>query len=70
MAYLNSAKAAELIRAQTGRPCTRQRLEKQFRNGSLPRSTLQTCPARVDSKTVVAEFSADTCPSQMMLCCR
>ena len=66
MAALNSTKAAELIRKQTGRPCSRQSLEKHVRNGTLPRSTLQTCPIRVDSETVVAEFVANTDPCQSL----
>lgn len=66
MAALNSTKAAELIRSTTGRPCSRQNLEAHVRRGTLPRSTLQTCPVRVDSETVVAEFVANTDPCQSM----
>ena len=66
MAALNSTKAAELIRAQTGRPCSRQNLEKHVRRGTLPQSTLQTCPVRLDSETVVWEFEANTDPCQSL----
>lgn len=64
MPAMNSTRAAELIRAQTGRPCSRQNLEKHVRRGTLPRSTLQLEPIRLDSETVVHEFVANTDPAQ------
>jgi hypothetical protein len=43
---------------------SRKNLEQHVRKGTLPRSTLQTCPVRVDSDLVVAEFVANTDPAQ------
>jgi len=64
---ISSTRASSLIREATGRPCSRQNLESHVRNGRLPKSTLQLSPIRVDSETVVAEFVANTCPTQAML---
>jgi hypothetical protein len=58
MAVVNSTRAAELIREQTGRPCTRQNLEKHVRANRLPKSTLSLQPIRLDSEMVVDEFVA------------
>ena len=64
---INSTKAAELIEAVTGRPCSRQNLEKHCVRGALRDSPciLQAKPLRVDAETVVAEFQAKVAPHQV-----
>lgn len=64
MAVVNSTDASELIREQTGRPCSRQNLEKHVRAGRLPGSTVSVKPIRLDSEKVVAEFVAMVSPHQ------
>jgi hypothetical protein len=59
MAILNSTKASALIRQETGRPCTRQNLEKLCNAGRLPLSCLSLKPIRVNSEALVAEFLAN-----------
>lgn len=59
MAILNSTKASALIRQETGRPCTRQNLEKLCNAGRLPLSCLSLKPIRIDSEGLVAEFLAN-----------
>ena len=59
MAILNSTKGSELIRLQTGRPCTRQNLEKLCNAGRLPASCVSLKPIRVESDSLVAEFLAN-----------
>ena len=59
MAILNSTKASALIRQETGRPCTRQNLEKLCNAGRLPLSCLSLKPIRIDSERLVAEFLAN-----------
>lgn len=63
---LNSTKAAALIEASTGRPCTRQNLEKLCERGALAGSpcVLQAKPLRVDADLVVAEYLARVAPHQ------
>ena len=59
MTILNSTKGSELIRQETGRPCTRQNLEKLCNGGRLPKSCLSLKPLRVDGDLLVAEFLAN-----------
>jgi hypothetical protein len=53
---LNSTKASELIREQTGRKCSRQNLEKLCRQGRLPKSCVSLSPIRIDGDQVVDEY--------------
>jgi hypothetical protein len=64
MALLNSTKAAELIRNQTGRHCSRQNLEQHVNRGTISRSVVQVSPIRLDSELVVDEFLANVDPAQ------
>lgn len=59
MKILNSTKGAELIRQETGRPCTRQNLEKLCNAGRLPKSCLSLKPIRLEQEGLVAEFLAN-----------
>ena len=63
---LSAGKGAELIRAETGRTCTRQNLEKLCDRGALRGSVciLQEKPLRVDAGTLVAEYLARVGPQQ------
>jgi len=61
---LNSAAGAELIREATGRPCTRQNLEKLCRAGRLPKSCVSLNPIRVDGDLLLAEYRANVDPRQ------
>ena len=56
MAEVNSTQAADLIRTETGRSCTRQNLEKLVKQGRLPRSTVSTAPVRVLADVLVSEY--------------
>lgn len=53
---LSAGKGAELIRAKTGRNCTRQNLEKLCKQGKLPRSTASAAPVRVRADLLVEEY--------------
>lgn len=53
---LSSGKGAELIRAKTGRSCTRQNLDKLCKQGKLPRSTASVSPVRVRAAVLVDEY--------------
>lgn len=57
---LNSTKAAELVEANTGRPCSRQNLEKLCNRGALVNSAciVQSRPLRLDGDLLVAEYTA------------
>lgn len=63
---LNSTKAAELVEASTGRPCSRQNLEKLCDRGALVDSPciVQKKPWRLDGDLVVAEYLAKVSPHQ------
>jgi hypothetical protein len=56
---LSAGKGSELIRAKTGRSCTRQNLEKLCKQGKLPRSTASTAPVRVRAALLVDEYLAN-----------
>lgn len=64
MALLNSRKASELIRNQTGRSCTRQNLEKLCRAERLPTSCKSLAPIRLDDETLVEEYLSVVDPRQ------
>jgi hypothetical protein len=53
---LSAGKGAELIRARTGRACSRQNLEKLCKQGKLPRSTASSTPVRVRADVLVEEY--------------
>jgi hypothetical protein len=53
---LSAGKGAELIRARTGRACSRQNLEKLCKQGKLPRSTASAAPVRVRADVLVDEY--------------
>lgn len=53
---LSAGKGAELIRAKTGRSCTRQNLEKLCKQGKLPRSCVSQAPVRVMADLLVEEY--------------
>jgi hypothetical protein len=53
---LSAGKGAELIRAKTGRSCTRQNLEKLCKQGKLPRSCVSQAPVRVLADLLVEEY--------------
>ena len=53
---LSAGKGSELIRAKTGRSCTRQNLEKLCKQGKLPRSTASVSPVRVRAAVLVNEY--------------
>jgi hypothetical protein len=53
---LSAGKGAELIRARTGRACSRQNLEKLCKQGKLPRSTACSTPVRVRADVLVEEY--------------
>jgi len=53
---LSAGKGAELIRARTGRACSRQNLEKLCKQGKLPRSTASDSPVRVRAALLVEEY--------------
>ena len=63
---LSAGKGAELIRAETGRTCTRQNLEKLCGRGALKGSAciIQAKPLRVDGDLLVAEYLARVGPHQ------
>jgi hypothetical protein len=63
---LNSTKAAELVEANTGRPCSRQNLEKLCSRGALVNSPciVQVKPWRLDGDLLVAEYLAKVSPHQ------
>lgn len=63
---LNSTKAAELVEANTGRPCSRQNLEKLCSRGALINSPCiaQARPLRLDGDLLVAEYLAKVSPHQ------
>jgi phage terminase Nu1 subunit (DNA packaging protein) len=61
---LSSGKAAERIREETGRSCTRQNLEKLCRQGKLPQSCVSTSPVRLVAATVVGEYLERIDPRQ------
>ena len=62
----NSTRGAKLIEAQTGRPCSRQNLEKLCDRGALVGSPciLRPRPLLVDADTLVAEYLAKVAPHQ------
>jgi len=62
----NSTKGARLIEAETGRPCSRQNLEKLCDRGALLGSPciLRPRPLLVDADTLVAEYLAKVAPHQ------
>lgn len=64
---INSRKGAELIAAQTRRPCSRQNLEKLCDKGALQGSAciLRGRPLLVDADTLMAEYLAKVSPSQI-----
>lgn len=64
--HLNSRLAAELIKVQTGRDCTRQNLEKLCLRGALQGSPciLRAKPLLVDGDLLVAEYLARVAPHQ------
>jgi hypothetical protein len=53
---LSAGKGAELIRARTGRACSRQNLEKLCKQGKLPGSTASAAPVRVRADVLVDEY--------------
>lgn len=53
---LSAGKGADLIRAKTGRSCTRQNLEKLCKQGKLPRSCVSQSPVRVLADLLVEEY--------------
>ena len=53
---LSAGKGAELIRAKTGRNCSRQNLDKLVKQGKLPRSTASSSPVRVRADLLVEEY--------------
>jgi hypothetical protein len=53
---LCAGKGAELIRAKTGRNCSRQNLDKLVKQGKLPRSTASASPVRVRADLLVEEY--------------
>ena len=57
---LSAGKGADLIRAKTGRACSRQNLEKLCDRGSLQGSSciLQAKPLRLDPDLLVSEYLA------------
>ena len=57
---LSASKGADLIRAKTGRACSRQNLEKLCDKGALQGSSciLQAKPLRVDADLLVSEYLA------------
>ena len=64
---INSRRGAELIAAQTRRPCSRQNLEKLCDRGALQGSAciLRERPLLVDAETLMAEYLAKVSPSQV-----
>ena len=65
-AVLTSGKGAQLIETQTGRPCSRQNLEKLCDRGALQGSPciVQAKPLRVDGNLLVSEYLARVAPHQ------
>jgi hypothetical protein len=63
---LSAGKGADLIRAKTGRACSRQNLEKLCDRGALQGSPciLQAKPLRVDADLLVSEYLARVAPHQ------
>jgi hypothetical protein len=63
---LSAGKGADLIRAKTGRTCSRQNLEKLCDKGALQGSAciLQAKPLRVDADLLVSEYLARVAPHQ------
>jgi hypothetical protein len=63
---LSAGKGADLIRAKTGRACSRQNLEKLCDKGALQGSSciLQAKPLRVDADLLVSEYLARVAPHQ------
>ena len=63
---LTSGKGAQLIESQTGRPCSRQNLEKLCERGALQGSpcVVQSKPLRVDGELLVSEYLARVAPHQ------
>jgi len=63
---LSAGKGADLIRAKTGRACSRQNLEKLCDKGALQCSPciLQAKPLRVDANLLVSEYLARVAPHQ------
>jgi len=63
---LSAGKGADLIRAKTGRACSRQNLEKLCDKGALQGSSciLQAKPLRVDPDLLVSEYLARVAPHQ------
>ncbi len=63
---LTSGQGARLIEAQTGRPCSRQNLEKLCERGALQGSPciIQAKPLRVDGDLLVSEYLARVAPHQ------
>jgi hypothetical protein len=63
---LSAGKGADLIRAKTGRACSRQNLEKLCDKGALQGSAciLQAKPLRVDADLLVREYLARVAPHQ------
>ena len=57
---INCAEAARVIRAKTGRSCTRQSMEKLCQKGALQGSPciLQAKPLRLDPDLLVIEYLA------------
>ena len=65
-APINSTKAAALIQSATGRPCSRQNLEKLCAHGGLQGSPciVQAKPLRLDPALLVPEYLAKVGPHQ------
>jgi hypothetical protein len=63
---LSAGKGADLIRAKTGRACSRQNLEKLCDKGALQGSSciLQAKPLRLDPDLLVSEYLARVAPHQ------
>jgi len=63
---INSTKAAALIEAATGRPCSRQNLEKLCAQGGLQGSPciVQAKPLRLSPDLLVSEYLAKVGPHQ------
>lgn len=63
---LNAQQGATLIQDNTGRPCSRQNLEKLCREGALKGSpcVMQEKPLRVNAETLLAEYLARVAPHQ------
>lgn len=64
MDLVNSTKGSALIREQTGRPCSRQNLEKLCKSGRLPESTECMAPLRLRSEMLVKEYLTVVDPRQ------